>query len=102
ATAVNLVALPEELVVTETAELAAALRELAMPLGSTFLNRHVEPRFSRLERDALAATSSPAIDPFAAAAATWSGRADRAAVHLARLRTDPGLPLVVLPQLAPA
>jgi anion-transporting ArsA/GET3 family ATPase len=101
-TAVNLVSLPEELAITETLELADALHQvLELPPGHAFLNRFVEPRFSRMERDVLAGASSARLDALAAAAQAWSGRADRAAAHLARLQGGLHMPVTPLPQLAP-
>jgi anion-transporting ArsA/GET3 family ATPase len=51
--AIVLVTLPEEMPTTETIELAAALKELGLPIGRVVVNAVLPPLFSREERDAL-------------------------------------------------
>src|SRR5207237_1282552 len=53
--AIVLVALPEEMPTTETIELAAALREMGLPIGRVVVNAVLPPLFSPAERAALAA-----------------------------------------------
>lgn len=78
-TAVNLVALPEELAVTETLELAQRARdELELPLGQTFLNRHVAERFSDDDLEQLdRGFASGQLDAAASAARAHETRARR-------------------------
>lgn len=103
-TAVNLVALPEELPVNETLELAAATKErLGMTLGVAFLNRFVAPRFSAEERDRLPGSAAdPAFDAALRAARAHGIRADMSGRYLDRLRRDLRIPVTTLPLLHPA
>jgi anion-transporting ArsA/GET3 family ATPase len=52
--AIVLVTLPEEMPTTETIELAAALRELGLPVSRVVVNAVLPPLFSLEEREALA------------------------------------------------
>lgn len=102
-TAVNFVALPEELPVNETAELWKATRDvLGMAGGLVFLNRCFEPRFSPEERQLLAAPHADVVLEAAARAARTHGlRADRTAFYRERLRREVPLPLVSIPSFPP-
>ncbi|HLV60894.1 MAG TPA: ArsA-related P-loop ATPase [Fredinandcohnia sp.] len=102
ATAIHLVAIPEELAVTETTELARAVRErLALPLGMLFLNRHVPERFSDAELEALSrGFAAPQLEAAADAARAHEDRARRSTRYEKQLR-GLGLPLTTLPLLYP-
>ncbi len=102
-TAVNLVALPEELAVTETLELAERARaELALPLGQVFLNRHVPERFSDDELQSLSrGFATGMLDAAANAALAHEDRARRSTRYQTQLRQALPLPLVTLPLLHP-
>lgn len=71
--AVVLVTLPEEMPATETIELAAALRELNLPVAKIVVNQVLPPLFSREERAALEGLPPVQIDA-APAAAVSAGR----------------------------
>ncbi|HEY0840847.1 MAG TPA: ArsA-related P-loop ATPase [Vulgatibacter sp.] len=103
-TAVNLVALPEELPVNETMELAAATRgRLGMTLGGAFLNRFVARRFSDEERTRLpAGTGHAAFDPALRAARAHGIRSDMSGRYLDRLQRDLPVSVTPLPLLHPA
>jgi hypothetical protein len=103
-TAVNFVALPEELPVNETVELWKATRDvLQMPGGLVFLNRCFEPRFSPAERQLLAAPHADVVlEAAARAARTHSLAADRTVGYRERLVREVPLPLVSIPFIAPA
>ncbi len=102
-TAVSLVALPEEMPVTETAELDEQLGEgLGLPRGPVFLNAMPDERFSQGERERLAPVSGPTppAGPAAHAALLQAERHDRAGEQAARLRALLGRPLLPLPLVA--
>lgn len=75
--AIVLVTLPEEMPTTETIELAAALRELGLPVGRVVVNGLLPPIFSREERAAL--EGMPAFDITGAGDAALAAARDRAA-----------------------
>lgn len=102
-TAVALVSLPEEMPVTETAELDAQVRDvLRLPLGPAFLNAMPDGRFSAAEVEALRALSSspPPAGPAARAAVLQAEQRLRATEQADRLRALLGRPLVPLPLVA--
>lgn len=101
-TSVALVALPEEMPVSETIDLDARLRELDLPRGPVFLNAMPDRRFTGEECERLRplAGAAPPLGPAAAAALLQQQRAARAEEHAARLRGALSLPVVVLPLLA--
>jgi Mrp family chromosome partitioning ATPase len=102
-TAVALVSLPEEMPVTETAELDEKLgTDLGLPRGPVFLNAMPDERFAAAERERLRAASGepPPLGPAARAALLQAERRDRAEEQAARLRGLLGRPLVPLPLLA--
>lgn len=102
-TAINLVAIPEELAATETQELAAAARdELGLPLGFLFLNRFVPERFSDAELQKLdRGFATAGLDAAADAARAHEDRARRSTRYEKRLG-ELGLPLIALPLLHPS
>jgi anion-transporting ArsA/GET3 family ATPase len=75
--AIVLVTLPEELPTTETIELAAALREMGLPVGRVVVNAVLPPLFSRDERAAL--QGMPPFDAASAGDAALLAARDRAA-----------------------
>lgn len=102
-TAVTLVSLPEEMPVTETAELDAQIGAgLKLPLGPVFLNAMPDARFTAEERDRLRglSTSVPPLGPAARAAVLQAGQQERAAAQAVRLQELLGRPVLPLPLLA--
>lgn len=102
-TAVSLVALPEEMPVTETAELDAQIGTgLSLPRGPVFLNAMPEERFTQGEQERLRALSpgAPPLGPAARAAVLQSEQQARAGEQAARLRELLGRPFLPLPLLA--
>ncbi len=101
-TALSMVALPEEMPVSETIDLDARVRELDIPRGPVFLNAMPERRLSgeELARIRPLAGAPPPLGPAAAASVLLEERAARAEEHAARLRGAVPLPTVVLPLLA--
>jgi anion-transporting ArsA/GET3 family ATPase len=109
--ALVIVTLPEELPVRETAELAATARtRLGVPLGPVVVNALPpgdldQPPVAAL-LDRLAGAGDPAPDPELAATLRMaaSARAHRrlADEMVARLRRDPGVPLLLLPRVPSA
>jgi hypothetical protein len=102
-TAVALVSLPEEMPVTETAELDAQLGEgLRLPRGPVFLNAMPDARFTTSELDGLRALSpsGPPLGPAARAALLQGAQRERAGEQAARLRELLGRPVLPLPLLA--
>lgn len=102
-TAINLVALPEELAVNETLELAREVQsELELPLNQVFLNRHVPERFSDAEREELSrGFSTGQLDAAANAALAHEERARRSSRYREQLQSELPLPLTTLPLLYP-
>jgi hypothetical protein len=95
-TSVQLVTLAEELPVTETLELDAALRDaLALPRGLCFVNGVWPQRFDDAELRELQ-TRGPA--PIFEVARRMQAQADVNRLQLARLRAEIDLPIVELPQ----
>ncbi len=102
-TAVALVSLPEEMPVTETAELDAQLGEgLKLPRGPVFLNAMPDARFTSGEQDRLRGLSgsAPPLGPAARSAVLQAEQQERAEAQGARLRELLGRPLLPLPLLA--
>jgi Mrp family chromosome partitioning ATPase len=102
-TSVVLVSLPEEMPVTETAELDAQLGEgLKLPRGPVFLNAMPDARFTigdlRRLRDLSA--SAPPLGPAARSAVLQAEQQERAEAQGARLAALLGRPLLPLPLLA--
>ncbi len=102
-TAVNFVALPEELPANETVELWRATRDvLGMPGGLVFLNRCFDRRFSGEERRLLAGPHADIVlEAAIRAARTHSLRADRTEHYRGRLEREVPLPLVPVPFFPP-
>ncbi len=99
-TAVALVSLPEEMPVTETAELDARLGgELRLPRGPVFLNAMPDARFRGDERDRLRELSgtAPPLGPAARAAVLQSDRRERCVAQADRLVALLGRPALPLP-----
>ncbi|MHB8417063.1 MAG: ArsA family ATPase [Myxococcales bacterium] len=97
-TAVNLVAIPEELPVTETLELNAALRQAGLPRGACFLNGVWPSRFAPGELESL--SDDPTLRPIREAARVLELRAELGAAEARRLRGGLDVPVIELPQLA--
>jgi hypothetical protein len=100
-----IVTLAEELPALETAELAREVKDrLRMPLGPLVVNCVPSARVTNAEiTDLLRTTPVPSgderLDPTLAGAALMAERRRYADAMLARLRTNPGLPIVELPAL---
>jgi anion-transporting ArsA/GET3 family ATPase len=92
-TAALVVALPEELPILESLELAEGLRALNLALGAVVLNQATEARFLPGELAALAGT--PALQALARAHAEEAGRTADAVRRLGAL----GAPVLKLPRL---
>ena len=102
-TAVALVSLPEEMPVTETAELDAQIGEgLKLPRGPVFLNAMPDARFTADERDLLRGLSSsvPPLGPAARSAVLQAEQQERAEAQAVRLRALLGRAVLPLPLLA--
>jgi anion-transporting ArsA/GET3 family ATPase len=102
-TAVALVSLPEEMPVTETAELDARIRdELRLPRGPVFVNAMPDARFTPEERDRLdgQAGAPPPLGPAARAAVLEAEQEKRAQEQVERLRGLLGRTTLSLPLLA--
>jgi anion-transporting ArsA/GET3 family ATPase len=104
-TAMVIVTLPEELPVRETAELARTAREtLGIPLGPVVVNAMPSPELSTPDLDGvLQGLVVPTGDPELDATLRMAGgiRAHRRTAEgmLARLKENPGLPMVLLPRV---
>jgi len=102
-TALSIVAMPEEMPVSETIDLDAQVREvLGIPRGPIFMNAMPDGRFSREERERLEGLQhepSP-LGPAARAALLQAERAEQAERHAGRLRGAVDLPMVTVPLLA--
>jgi hypothetical protein len=107
-TALVIVTLPEELPARETAELAAAARgPLQMPLGPTIVNALPSDALSDEPADAVlgaigAPTGDAALDATLRLATALRSQRRLADEVMARLREDPGGPLLTLPRLPTA
>ncbi len=102
-TAVALVSLPEEMPVTETAELDAQLGDgLALPRGPVFLNAMPDARFTADEQDRLRglSASEPPLGPAARSGVLQAEQQERAQAQASRLAGLLGRPFVPLPLLA--
>jgi len=102
-TAVALVSLPEEMPVTETAELDTQIGEgLKLPRGPVFLNAMPDARFTADERDLLRGLSSsvPPLGPAARSAVLQAEQQERAEAQAVRLRALLGRAVLPLPLLA--
>jgi anion-transporting ArsA/GET3 family ATPase len=108
--ALVIVTLPEELPARETSELAAAARgTLQMPLGPLIVNAVPADTLSGPGADALLApfqgaggTGDAALDATLRLAASLRSHRRLAEETLARLRRDPGGPMLLLPRLPTA
>ncbi len=101
--AVALVSLPEEMPVTETAELDTQVGQgLALPRGPVFLNAMPGATFTTGELDRLRglSPSAPPLGPAARAALLQGAHRERAEAQAARLRELLGRDVVPLPLLA--
>jgi anion-transporting ArsA/GET3 family ATPase len=92
-TAALVVALPEELPIVESLELAAGLRALHLTLGAVVLNQATETRF--LPEELIALASTPALQALASAQAEEATRTGDAVRRLGAL----GAPVLRLPRL---
>ena len=102
-TALSLVAMPEEMPVSETIDLDAQVRQvLGIPRGLLFLNAMPDGRFSPPERERLEGLqhAPPPLGPAARAALLQAERAEQAERHAAHLSAAVDLPTVTLPLLA--
>jgi len=111
-TALNIVATPEEMPVSETIELVQRIRaEVDVPLGSVIVNRVLPELFTRADEDTFEALREPeperilreeagggAIGVLEGARLAVTLRRTRAA-HLTRLREAVDLPLLYVPYL---
>lgn len=99
-TAVNLVALPEEMPVNEVIELEGALCEgpSPFPRGALFLNGHFPARFSAEERARLS-RGGPELQAARAAERAWSERAELSAHYQAKLRIELEMEPILIPQI---
>jgi anion-transporting ArsA/GET3 family ATPase len=106
--ALVIVTLPEELPVRESAELAASARgRLGVPLGPVVVNAMPSGELDAPATTAVLdrlppATGDARLDATLRAAATVRAHRHVADEMLARLRQDPGQPLVLLPRLPTA
>lgn len=99
-TAVNVVALPEEMPVNEAIELRQQLRDrVRVPGGRCFLNGWVPARFDPEERAALTSTDAPELAPARTALRFYAERQDLSVHHEKRLREEMDLPLTRVPYL---
>ncbi len=102
ATGVALVALPDELPVSEAVDAHSALSERGLPVALAVLNRTSEERFLDEEAGALTGASLATSGADQAAAVAALHHLDRQAVeaaHAERLIEHTGLPLLRLPEL---
>lgn len=103
-TSFNLAALPTELAVNETLELAhTACDTIGVPGGYIFLNCLLPPLFDARQSELIGRLLTPEVDPLVrdcvAAADHYGYRRARQAEQLARLQADDPMPLVQLPHL---
>jgi anion-transporting ArsA/GET3 family ATPase len=107
-TAMIMVTLPEDLPVRETVELARAAREtLKIPLGPVIVNGMPPSDLSTSAVDAIVGrlsipTGDADLDATLCMAAGVRARRQTAEDMLARLKENPGLPMVLLPRLPTA
>ncbi|HVP67295.1 MAG TPA: ArsA-related P-loop ATPase [Anaeromyxobacteraceae bacterium] len=102
-TALSIVAIPEEMPVSETIDLNAQVRDvLRIPRGPLFLNAMPDARFSPEEVRRLEGLreAPPPLGPASRAALLQAERAEQAGRHAARLAEAVDLPAVTLPLLA--
>jgi hypothetical protein len=106
--ALVIVTLPEDLPVRETAELARAARDsLKIALGPVIVNAMPPAELSAPALDAVVGrltgpTGDPELDATLQMAAGVRARRRIADDMLSRLKTDPGLPMVLLPHVPTA
>ncbi len=102
-TAIVLVTLPEEMPTSETIELAAALRELGLPVSRVIVNGVLPPLFSSEEREAIARACPGEVasrgDAALVAGADRAVREQAQAESLARLSRALPVPPAFLPLL---
>jgi anion-transporting ArsA/GET3 family ATPase len=107
-TALIIVTLPEDLPVRETVELARTAREvLHIPLGPVIVNAVPPPDLSTPEMDAIVnrltvPTGDRELDVTLRMASGMRAHRRTAEDMLARLKANPGLPMVVLPRVPTA
>jgi energy-coupling factor transporter ATP-binding protein EcfA2 len=102
-TALSIVAMPEEMPVSETIDLDVQVREvLRIPRGPLFLNAMPDGRFSPAERERLGELqhAPPPLGPAAHASLLQAERAEQAQRHAGRLAAAVDLPTVTLPLIA--
>ena len=102
ATGVVVVALPEELAVSEAIEATAALRAQGLPVAATVLNAVRTPRFSPADRPALEAAASNGAGPVHEAVRASLEHLEHElsdAAYRRRLAAETGLPVVDLPEV---
>lgn len=102
ATGVVVVALPEELAVSEAVEATATLREQGLPVAATVLNAVRAPRFSPDDAPALEAAAGNGAGPVheaARAALEHLAHELSDSGYRARLAAETGLPVVDLPEV---
>ncbi len=102
ATGVALVALPDELPVSEAIDAARILRERSIPLALAVLNQRSERRFAETEAGALTAATIETEGVAQAAADAALRHLDRQAIeaaHAERLASGTGLPVLSLPRV---
>lgn len=95
-TRVVLVAIPDEMAVTELLETRGALASTGVALTAAVLNRTWPKRFSAADAAALAARAGD--EPLVAAARLALAARREADRHLARLRRETGAPPIALPE----
>lgn len=102
ATGIVVVALPEELAVSEAIEATATLREQGLPVAATVLNAVRAPRFTPADAPALEAAAGNGAGPVheAARASLEHLAHERSdAEYRARLADETGVPVVDLPEV---
>lgn len=102
ATGIVIVALPEELPVTEAIEAATTLREHGLPVAAAVLNAMRSPRFTADDAPALTRASESDAAPVrqaARAALEHLGHQQADAAYRERLGSETGLPVIDLPEV---
>lgn len=102
ATGVVIVALPEELAVTEAIEAATSLTEHGLPMAAAVLNGVRPPRFAATDEPALTAVASSADGPVAGAARAaleYLEHQQADAAYRDRLAAESRLPVIELPHI---
>jgi anion-transporting ArsA/GET3 family ATPase len=102
ATGVVIVALPEELAITEAIEAATSLGAHGLPVAAAVLNGMRPPRFSRDDEPALATVAGSGDGPVAGAARAaleYLEHEESDAAYRDRLAEETGLPVIELPHV---